>query len=144
MGALHQVLTPLAATLAVAREPLSAEELAALLARRRVLSGAQAGLPVVHQALAAIAAMVDLAPDPDGGEGYTLWHQSLREHMLASAEMAEPVLTARATLAEAALAPAGDAATRYLYRQGIAHLLEADQRAAALGLITDLAYLDGE
>lgn len=114
VGDLHQVLTPLAATLAVAKEPLTAEELTALLVRRTMLSGGEASRERVQQAVAAMAAMVDLSPDPDGGEGYKLWHESLREHMLNSPQMSEAITTARDAMAQAGLRPAGDGAQRYL------------------------------
>jgi WD40 repeat protein len=142
VGSLHQVLTPLAATLALAREPLSVEELAALLARRDVLLAGESGPPLVRQGLAAIGSMVRRAPDPDGDEGFTLWHHSLRDHLKSSPTMAEAIATARQAMAKAALRPAGDAAERYLYRQGIGHLLEdGGGPAPALGLLTDFAYL---
>ena len=43
--------------------------------------------------------------------------------------MTESVATARNAVADAGLHPAGDGAERYLYRQGIAHLLEQARRA---------------
>jgi tetratricopeptide (TPR) repeat protein len=140
VGDLHQVLTPLAATLAVAREPLTVEELAALLARRSFVKPDEAGVALVAKAMSAIESMVRLAPEPDGGEGYALWHQSLREHMFTSPDVSMAIATARQAMADAGLRPAGDAAERYLYRQGVGHLLADGRRSEALALMMDSTY----
>jgi hypothetical protein len=143
VGDLHDVLTPLAVTLAVAREPLTTAEIAALLARRARVTSDATGVALVSRALSAIESMVRLAPDPDGGEGYTLWHQSLREHMLSSADVSMSIRLARQAFADGALRPAGDEAERYLYRQGIGHLLEEGRREEALELMTGPEYVRG-
>ena len=142
VGGLQQVLTPLAATLALAREPLGVPALAALLARRGIVTASAQGTALVAQGLAAIETMVRRAPDADGGEGFTLYHHSLRQHVLESATMAEPIATGRAAFAQAGLVPAGDAAERYLHRQGVSHLLEVGRRDEALALTTNLAYVN--
>jgi hypothetical protein len=143
VGDLHQVTTPLAATLALAREPLTQEELTALLVRRNLVEGGERSLGTVRQALTAISTMVTLAPDPDGGEGYTLWHHSLRDHMKTSPLMTEAIATARRALAEAGLRPAGDASEKYLYRQGLSHLLDLGRRGEVLELMTEAEYVFG-
>ena len=71
VGDLHAVVTPLVATLAVAEEPLTKEELTALLARRGCVTGGEKSVALVDRCLSAVASMVRLAPDPDGGDGYT-------------------------------------------------------------------------
>jgi hypothetical protein len=166
VGDLQQVMTPLAATLAVAKEPLTAEELAALLVRRNLLRGGEEAVEKVRQALSAIGTMVSLAPDPDGGEGYTLWHHSLREHMLTSPQTTEAVATARTALSSAAAAALLESSSyelawhralgsgrtvkdlleaselravadwRYLIRQGVAHLVDEGRTAEAIDLLT--------
>ena len=143
VGDLHQVVTPLVATLTIAEEPLAQEELTALLARRGCVTGGADSFALVGRCLSAVASMIRLAPDPDGGEGYTLWHHSLRQHILESPETREMVATARRAMAEAGLRPAGDAAERYLYRQGISHLLAEKRRGEALDLMTDQGYVRG-
>jgi len=141
VGDLHQILTPLAVTLAVAREPLTVEKLTALLSRRSFVKPDEAGVALVAKAMSAIESMVRLAPDPDGGEGYTLWHESLREHMFTSPDVSIAIATARQAMADAGLRPSGDAAERYLYRQGVGHLLEERRRDEALDLLSESEYV---
>ena len=143
VGILHQVVTPLVATLAVAREPLAPEALADLLERGNVLPDEGGALPLVRRALGAVGSMIRRATTPEGGEGYTLFHHSLRQHMEASPEMAPAQATARRNLCSLAESPGGGehAASRYLYRHGVAHLLEAGRRDEALALLISFAYL---
>lgn len=142
VGDLHQVLTPLAATLAVALEPLDASALAALLYRRGKLvpEGAE-GLRLVERGLSAIASMLKRAPTPAGQDGYTLYHLSLRQHMATSEHSRVAVATAREVLGDLALDVASDAAAPYLYRCGISHLLETHRAEKALGLLTRFEYV---
>jgi WD40 repeat protein len=144
VGVLHQVLTPLAATIAVAKEPLTAEALADLLVRRNLIDATRdEPVALVKRGLAAIASMLRRSATPDGAEGFTLYHHSLQQHMEQSPEMAGPLGTARAALAEFALAPgkADAPAAAYLYRHGVAHLVETGKPAEALGLLCRFDYL---
>lgn len=142
VGDLHQVLTPLAATLAVALEPLDAPALAALLRRRgKLVPEGEAGLRLVVRGLSAIVSMLKRAPTPESRDGYTLYHLSLRQHMATSEHSQAAVATAREVLGDLALDVAPDAAARYLYRCGITHLLETDRTEKALGLLTRFEYL---
>ncbi len=78
IGDLHQVLTPLAATLAVAREPLSAPALADLLHRRgELVPASEPGIALVRRVLGAIQTMLRAARTPEGEPGYVLYHYSL-------------------------------------------------------------------
>ena len=121
--------------LALALEPLTVEETAALLVRRGVLSSPDAAL--VERAVQQIGSMVRRAPDPDGEEGFTVFHHSLRTHVLGSPDVRETVAATCRALADAGLTPAGDVADAYLYRCGARHLLEAERVSEALGLLTD-------
>lgn len=142
VGDLHQVLTPLAATLAVALEPLDAPALAALLYRRgKLVPEGEAGLRLVERGLSAIASMLKRAPTPAGQDGYTLYHLSLRQHMATSEHSQAAVATAREVLGDLALDVTPDAAAPYLYRCGIAHLLETHRAEKALGLLTWFEYV---
>ncbi|MFO1419568.1 MAG: NACHT domain-containing protein [Candidatus Competibacteraceae bacterium] len=142
VGDLHQVLTPLAATLAVALEPLDTEALAALLYRRgKLVPEGEAGLRLVERGLSAIASMLKRAPTPDGQDGYTLYHLSLRQHMTTSEHSRAAVATAREVLGDLALDVAPDTAAPYLYRCGIIHLLETRRAEKALGLLTWFEYV---
>jgi hypothetical protein len=142
VGDLHQVLTPLAATLAVALGPLDAEALAALLYRRgKLVPEGEAGLRLVERGLSAIASMLKRAPTPAGRDGYTLYHLSLRQHMATSEHSQAAVATAREMLGDLALDVASDAAAPYLYRCGINHLVETHRAEKALGLLTRFEYV---
>lgn len=144
VGILQQTLTPLACTLAIAREPLDVPALHALLAQRDVVVAGAAGLETVTQALAAIATMIRRAPTADGETGYTLYHHSLQEHMATSAQTRQAVETAEVAVAKAAAAweeAARGGAARYLFRNGVAHLAEVGLAARATELLTDFDYL---
>ena len=150
VGDLHQVLTPLVATLAVAHEPLSVEQLASLLRRRSILTqesilpGGEDPLNLVRRGCARIAHMTRLALGAEGGYAYTLFHYSLREHILRSDYMFNAVDTARKTIADAALELGDDAATAYLRRQGVRHLIEAGRYAKAVSLLHELRQTSDE
>jgi WD40 repeat protein len=134
IGDLQAVTTPVLVLLALALEPLTIEETAALLVRRGVLSSPDAAL--IERAVQQIGSMVRRAPDPDGEEGFTVFHHSLRTHLLGSPGVCETVAATRRALADAAMKPAGDVAEAYLYRCGARHLLEADRVSEALDLLT--------
>lgn len=135
IGDMNQTLTPMVATLAVAYEPLTAEELAALLVRRSLLSAGREGIKLVRDALAGIGAMIRLAPDPDGGDSFTLFHHSLREHIRTSPGMSMAVSTAREAMARSALETTTDEATNYLRRQGPRHLIAIGRYSEAIMLL---------
>jgi WD40 repeat protein len=145
VGDLHAVTTPTLVLLALAYEPLSVDEIAALLVRCGKLGtttttqGSPAAL--VERALQLLGGMVRRAPDPDGDDGYTLFHHSLRTHIVDSRDVEHTVTTLRTSLAVTALRPAGDDAEVYLYRWGVRHLLDADRVEDALGLVTDFDVL---
>jgi tetratricopeptide (TPR) repeat protein len=101
VGDLQAVVTPLAATLATAYEPLSVRELVAILVCRKLLTE-EGARQMVEKGLAAIASMVRSAPDPEGEVGYCLFHQSLRDHMTGSDQMTHSIATAREAFADMA------------------------------------------
>jgi WD40 repeat protein len=142
-GTLHQVLTPLVATLAVGREPMTVDVLADLLARRHVVPDGARGIEWVQRALSAAGSMLRAEMTPDWAQGFSLMHHSLRQHMEGSASMRDALATARDSLCTRALNP-GDArcpASRYLFRWGISHLAENGMRKEALRLLADFDYL---
>ena len=143
VGSVHQVLTPLVATLALGRAPLSVEVLHALLWRRGLTTADGAGRELIERGLAASASMLRRLASADGGEGYALFHLSLRDHLRAAPASAIAVATARAALGDAAVdfrAPA-DAAVDYLFAHGIGHLIGAERAADAAALLGSFAYL---
>jgi len=141
IGTLHQLLTPLAVTLAISEEPLTPQSLKSLLKRRTVVKDDELGLQLLNQGLSAIASMLCRATTPEGKEGYSLYHNSLRQHMLRSDRTRYAVELAQIAMCDAALSVTDDAVAPYLYRHGITHLIESDRRNDAVSLLTDFKYL---
>ena len=143
IGDLHQVLTPLAATLAVAREPLSVPALADLLHRRGDLVPAgEPGIALVRKALGTIQTMLRAARTPEGNEGYVLYHHSLAQHMAGEkSESLHAVSSAQRFLASQAETVRSGPLAHYLFRRGIGHLLEVGRPDAALTLLIRFDYL---
>ena len=141
VGDLQQVLTPIACTMAIAKGPMTADCLAALLRERRLVPEGEEGRALVHRGLSAIASMLRRAMTPEGEEGYTLFHHSLREHMQASPTCSGAIKTSRETLEEAALEIREGPAAPYLFRHGIVHLMESERRDDAISLLTDFDFL---
>jgi tetratricopeptide (TPR) repeat protein len=141
VGDLQAVVTPLVATLACAHEPLSLQEITAILVHRKLLvaEGAEA---LVDEALAATASMLSTAPDPEGETGFTLFHQSLRDHMRGSEQMRQSIGTGIAALADLSIETnPPPPLTNYLLRCGVRHLLDANRREEAQALLLDLTHL---
>ena len=142
IGDFQAAMIPLAVTLAVAYEPLAEHELAILLTERTLLPP-EGGMDLLQQCLAAIATMLTIASDPEGKDGYTLFHKSFRKHILESDGLKVTVETTRRAFAHAALNPekCGEGIRRYLYRTGIDHLLDCGMEAEARAKLLDLDYL---
>ena len=141
VGDLQAVVTPLAAILATAYEPLSVRELVAILVRRKLLTE-EGARQMVEKGLAAIASMVRSAPDPEGEVGYCLFHQSLRDHMTGSDQMTHSIAIAREAFADIAEKTDPPPELRnYLLRCGIDHLLEVNRKQEAERLLLDLDHL---
>jgi hypothetical protein len=142
IGDLKAVLTHLAATLAVALEPLADQEIVVFLTLRKLIPDDDTGRQLVAKGLAAMAPMLRRAPDPEGEEGFTLFHTSLREHILTTPSMAANVSTSKQAFAEAALTPEKDpSVTQYLYRTGIDHLIDAGMMEQAKQKLLEFEHL---
>ena len=142
IGDLQAILTPLAATLAVAREPLAKHEIRTFLQLRKLLSEDDiAADELLEKALSAITAMLRIAPDPEAEEGFTLFHKSLRDYILKADSMKQNVEMSKQAFADAALTPEKNEITRnYLYRAGIDHLIDINQKDEAKNLLIELNY----
>ena len=125
IGDLKYILTPLATLLAVSYEPLSLNEIQSIFIYRKIILNDEDGKKLIENGLSTIASMLRRSPDPEGEEGYTLFHYSLREHILKSAVMVTNVRTAKEAFCELALKPDDyPSLTNYLYRTGIDHLID--------------------
>ena len=86
--------------------------------------------------------MLRRAPDPEGEEGYTLFHYSLREHILKSQDMANSVQTAKEALCELAMKPDEyEELTNYLYRTGIDHFIDLRKFKIAVRALLNFNWL---
>lgn len=142
IGDLKAVLTHIAATLAVSLEPLADAEIVTFLTLRKLIPDDDRGRELVAKGLAVMAPMLRRAPDPEGQEGFTLFHLSLREHILSTPTMAANVFTAKQAFAAAALEPEKEpSVTQYLYRTGVDHLIDAGMMKQAKHQLLDLNYL---
>jgi tetratricopeptide (TPR) repeat protein len=137
IGDLKFILTPLAATLAVAFEPLALHEIQTILAHRNIVPNTDTGRKLVEDGLSAIAPMLRTAPDPEGEDGFALFHLSLRDHILQSESMSNSVEMAREAFVGLVDSPDQyPSITNYLYRSGIDHLIDAgNPKKAALKLL---------
>jgi tetratricopeptide (TPR) repeat protein len=142
IGDLQAVVTPLVATIACAYEPLSTQEIIAALRFRKLLG--KDGGPLVERALAAVASMLRTATDPEGGLGYTLFHQSLQDHILQSPQMTHSVSTAREALADLSeLESPPECLEKYLLRCGVEHLLQEGREDKAEARVLNLHHFQG-
>jgi WD40 repeat protein len=133
IGDLQAVLSPLAVLLAVAADPLSAEECAALL--KCMGRTASLDLDLVDRALGQLGSMIQRRQGR-----YALYHHSMRTHVLCDPGLQQTVGAIRAALALASLTPGDDHGSGYLLRRGVLHLVEFNRRQDALGLMTDFEW----
>jgi WD40 repeat protein len=141
---LHQVLTPLVSMIAVSAEALDADALHALLVRRTLAEEGAAGRELTVRALQTAGPMLRGVPTPEGRQGYTMYHDTFREHVTAQSVLTrQSVATAKRVLADAARnwdAPALSPVRGYLLRNGASHLLESELWDAAEQLLTSRRF----
>lgn len=141
ISSLHQVVTPLVATLAVAKEPLTVDILTALLRQRTLLSEGERGPQLVWQALSAVAPMLRRTHTPEGHEGYSLYHNSLREYMAVSEQTRDAVQTAHEALCQYC-ARWQEHGSLYALRQYPDYLHEDGRQNELYLLLTDVAFIE--
>ena len=144
VGMLNQIVTPMAATLAVSHEPLSLSTLVYILQLSDLLPD-EDGQQLVKRALLALGAMLKRSQTPDGEEGYQLYHHSLRQHMQESPETKGALDTARKRLCRIiyrALESCDWSASNYFLRYGANHLIESDRWKEATMVLSSPAFLE--
>lgn len=147
---------PVGVLLALAREPLSLPEIAAIMTadlspEEREDMMARSGVDPVadqlfqaEQVLRELGGLLRVATDDGGTRRYRLLHDELTAFVRRDPAFTRVTAKARAWLTSQARAPTG-AAARYLFANGIAHLLDStvdDARAVALaaGCLSDIDY----
>lgn len=144
VGELQQILTPVVTTLAVARESLGVTQLRGLLVHRTLLEP-DADEGVVEKALQVVAPMLRSECQADGGTGFTIDHETLREFILTDPVTAGAARTATRALARAAVdwrRSDLSAARAYLWRHGVRHVLEVGLVEEAASLLTDHDFVE--
>lgn len=138
IGDLQMILTPLAAILACALEPLTTEQLEAILVLRKIVQEAKT-TELIEKGLTSISSMLRNAPTPEGKNGYVLFHESLRLHILASDKMKQSVATTKEAFALLAKNPhEGAKLHKYFLRCGIEHLIEANHKQYAIDQLVNI------
>jgi tetratricopeptide (TPR) repeat protein len=139
VGTLQQLVTPLVTTLAVAKEPVTDAFLTAVLGHRLLVPEGDRALSLVRQGLSGIAPLLRRAQTPEGGEGYAIFHQSFRQHVLESDTTRDAaLLSARALCDYCAKWP--EHGNGYALRHYAEHLLDSNRLGDVFALVRDEVF----
>ena len=143
VGDLQAVMTPLVAILALAHEPLGVPALASILRSAGRLDTDNTNL--VEKALAGVTSMIRRAATPEGADGYTLYHASLRQHVCAAESFRETIPQMRRSFSSFC-AEAMNAGRKnllpYIRRHGVEHFLEMQDWDNATAALSDLEFIE--
>jgi hypothetical protein len=144
---LRATVPAVTALLALAAEPLPFEALRVLLADHELV-GQPDGGELLAEALRHGNIMLREGPTAGGGLGYTLYHESFRQHLLTSERIRRSRNKARERLCRLAVGwrelDSGSAALAYALRFGLRHLVEASRLEEAVGLLLDWRFLEAK
>ena len=124
--------------LVLAKEPLSINEIAALLARQLTPDEAElvrqeyGGDPLKHsrelaeRTVQKLAGLLRSSLGHDLEHRFRLLHDDLEKYVLESRKLIRPRSEVRALLKTEATKPGNDSATCYLFRNGIEHIIDGD------------------
>jgi hypothetical protein len=124
--------------LALARTPLSSDEIAALITRditleqsklmrqRYNVDSVDQRRKITDQVLRSLGGLLRASIGIDLQRRFRLLHDNLREYLLRSEGIAYTMIEAQTLLAKQAMKPGDDAASAYLFRNGITHIIEGD------------------
>ncbi|MFZ2955891.1 MAG: ankyrin repeat domain-containing protein [Candidatus Ozemobacteraceae bacterium] len=146
VGSLQQILTPLACHLAIAMEPLNADELAEILVQRNLIDLKDEPNVLVQKGLTALHSMIKLGEKTDKTLGFTLYHHSLREHMLKSPPVETPIQLARKAICDLVMREDmwSSKAGIYLLRWGVRHLIDEKRWEEIENLLLNLFFLEAK
>lgn len=133
------------ATLAVAEAPLTTEQLQVLLDYWRQLSGDADGRERLEVVLRESEAVLRPAPTSSGSTGYTLYHETFREHLKESDDVEQSLRMARRVLGDATADWRGEsleALRPFLLEHGITQLLELNRPGEAKQLLKDVSFAE--
>ena len=133
--------------LAVAKEPLPVETLAALLADHELV-GQDDGRALLDEALRFSSSMLRQAPTSAGTLGYALYHTSFKQHVLHSEQIRRSRVKALSRLCQLAInwrpCKPNVQPLDYALRFGPAHLTEEAKWEAVESLLTDLRFIEAK
>ncbi|WP_207958443.1 ATP-binding protein [Caballeronia sp. SBC1] len=140
IGVEQTLLTPVLCLIAIAKEPLSKEQI--LLRLRSYLSETASADDWFETVILKLSTMLRGGTDGQTGNSYSLYHHSLRQHLEEDAATSDSVKLAQEWLVSracacASLEEAGPFAV-YFARHGVVHLLEANKIAEAVKLLDHL------
>ncbi|MCP4106055.1 MAG: protein kinase [Desulfobacteraceae bacterium] len=144
-GGLYAILKLMVAIIAQAEEPLCEEMLNTLLVRCQVLSEDEKGMKILQTALREIHGMLKTAPASENNSGYLVCHDTLRQYIKGSKELAEQNRLAAKMFEDFIFdwknLPEG---VPYMYalRRGPGHMNEAGQWDKFEDILTDLHFFE--
>lgn len=142
---LNFVLTPLACILAIAKEPLSKDELLMILNYGKVLTD-RTGDQILDQALSRLGPMIRSVKKQKLIDGFMLYHLTLKRHLFQSDQISGAIELAYKNIHEMICDKTlwkGKAAS-YLLRWGIKHLIESPKMDEVERLLTDLDFIEAK
>ena len=129
IGDLALRLTPITVILALAKEPLSAEEIYSIYIDAYPR---HSNRKTFNEALDHLSFLLTIDSDIENESGYKLHHQSLRDFLLNSSQLLLEIQTFKSVFSELSEQPEKYPATKnYFYRCGYKHLIE-DQKLSQL------------
>ncbi|MEI8284307.1 MAG: hypothetical protein WCG52_04870, partial [bacterium] len=143
VGDLQAVMTPLVAVLALAHEPLAPAALASILRSAGRLD--TENVPLIEKALAGVSSMIRRSPNPDGVDGYILYHASLREHICATDSFQETIAALRKKLSNFCseeIKAGGENLLPYVRRHALKHFLEVEDWDSATAALSNLEFIE--
>ena len=140
IGTLQKILTPLVCLLAVAKQALATDELIRFFIETGVIEDTPPWRDTVQKGLRAVGSMLRRVESPDGSAGFSLYHHSLRQHILASERSRDECSLLRRRLCDLSVKPHDHELSPYLYRWAITHLAEEGRSAEALTLAQSFPF----
>jgi WD40 repeat protein len=140
------VLTPLFCLLAWAKEPITEGTMKVLLQTHH-LAGTQRWDELFRRALEHGHLMLQRRPTSDGEAGWTIYHDSFRQHLLESGTVSASREWAQERWLEVCkdwkvLAFQEPSLYRYVLRHYVAHLLDSGNLQEAVEILTDVEFIE--
>lgn len=142
IGPMQQVITPLLSLIAIAYEPMPEKVLYEILEASNIIP--EGDVSLLNQGLSFISSMIRKTISEDGdGEGFVIYHESLRDFMESSQITSNIVLTARKNIISLINrhTELASEARRYIYRWGIRTSIDQGDMEKAVAMLTDVDFI---